>query len=58
MKKVKESTLPKGPTIGGAAVIAFLLGAIIFGYLGYYVTKNIMFPCPICVSYDDSCVLD
>lgn len=50
MSTEKRFTLPKGPTIAGTAVIAFLIGAIIFGYLGYYVTKNFIFPCPVCVS--------
>jgi|GEM_PF-4265797 len=46
----KKFTLPKGPTIAGTALIAFLLGAIIFGYVGYYITKNFVFPCPVCIT--------
>lgn len=50
MEEEKKFELPKGPTIAGTAVIAFLIGAIIFGYLGYYLTKKSSPPCPTCIS--------
>ena len=54
MNTEKKFTLPKGPTIAGSVVIGFLIGAIIFGYIGYYITKKFMNPCPVCIS--EQCV--
>jgi len=51
-------TLPKGPTIAGTAVIAFLIGGMIFGYIAYYVTKKFVFPCPVCVQQEQCQVFE
>lgn len=50
----EKFALPKGPTIAGTAVITLLAGSIIFGYLGYYITKNFISPRPVYIT--EQCV--